>query len=157
MAKHSNKILAALESEEKQIWEVIASQQAQEKKFNALFEQLGKLEQAVSVGGSDTSTQEAQELVRQFATELNIERSEVREAVEEMSSVGAELGGIIDALSGLDAQVMRLAVLLCSQLFSQPLLCDHLSFRFTWWAGRLTRWAGRLTRWARRLTRRWTF
>ena len=107
-AQYGKEILLALNSEEKQIAEVIASQQAQEAKFNLLFEQLEKLDGTMTAGASEALSQDAAAaLVGQFASELKIDRSEVREALEEMQgSVGKELGGVLDALSSLDAQVI---------------------------------------------------
>jgi hypothetical protein len=106
-AQYGKEILLALNSEEKQIAEVIASQQAQEAKFNLLFEQLENLDVTMKAGVSEALSQDTAALVRQFALELKIDRSEVREALEEIQgSVGKELGGVLDALSSLDAQVI---------------------------------------------------
>jgi hypothetical protein len=106
-AQYGKEILLALNSEEKQIAEVIAYQQAQEVKFNLLFEQLENLDVTMKAGVSEALSQDTAALVRQFALELKIDRSEVREALEEIQgSVGKELGGVLDALSSLDAQVI---------------------------------------------------
>jgi hypothetical protein len=111
-SKYSNEILEALDSEKKQLVEVIASQHAQEEKFNLLFEELEKLNQAAKVGVNEASREEASALVDQFAKELEIDRAEVHGALEEMDfHVGTELGSIFDALSSLGAQVSDLCVL----------------------------------------------
>jgi hypothetical protein len=107
--KYSLEILAALDGEEKKIDEVIASQRAQEEKLDSLFGQLEKLELSVKGGVSEASKRETKELVGLFAAELKIDRAEVREALEEMSNVGEEFGGIIDALGSLGVQVIWLA------------------------------------------------
>ena len=61
--KYSTKILLALDSEQKQISEVIESQQSQEKKFDLLFAQLEKLNLAAKAGIGEGSSREASELV----------------------------------------------------------------------------------------------
>jgi hypothetical protein len=123
--KYSTKILLALDSEQKQISEVIESQQSQEKKFDLLFAQLEKLNLAAKAGIGEGSSREASELVEQFAKELKIDRAEVREALEEMGGVGEELRGIFDALSSLNAQVIR-GHLLCSSLLPISLTATDL-------------------------------
>ena len=75
-AQYGKEILLALNSEEKQIAEVIASQQAQEAKFNLLFEHLEKLDVTMTAGVSGALSQDAAALVGQFASELKIARSE---------------------------------------------------------------------------------
>jgi hypothetical protein len=104
--KYSTEILVALDTEQKQIAEVIESQQSQERKFDLLFEQLEKLNLAAKAGISEGSSREASELVDKFAKELKIDRAEAREALEEMGGVGEELRGVFDALSSLNAQVI---------------------------------------------------
>jgi hypothetical protein len=132
-AQYSNEILLALDSEVKQIAEVIAAQQAQEKKFDLLFEQLEKLNVTANTGGSEATSREAVALVGQFASALEIDRAEVREALKEMSTVGKELGGIFDTLHTLDAQVIS-----CCSPFIPLASADLLTFmhRFKRWVGR---------------------
>jgi hypothetical protein len=110
-SKYSNEILEALDSEKKQLVEVIASQHAQEEKFNLLFGKLEKLNQAAKVGVNEASREEVSALVDQFAEELEIDRAEVRGALEEMElHVGTELGSMLDALGSLSAQVSGLLI-----------------------------------------------
>jgi hypothetical protein len=111
-SKYSNKILDALDSEVVVLEEVIASQHAQQKKLDLLFEELEKLNQATKAGGAnEASREEASVLVDQFAKELEIDRAEVRGALEEMElHVGTELGSMLDALGSLSAQVSGLLI-----------------------------------------------
>ena len=97
----TEKILCELTGQSLTMEDVRMEQQRQAQQFDKLFDELRRLETGLRDDAEDAPAlkQQAQELVEKMAEELEVKRSEVKVALDEIYGIGDQLNSVFESLS----------------------------------------------------------
>ena len=119
----TEKILQELTGQSLSMKDVRAEQQRQVEQFEKVFEELRRLEKGLQGGaeGDPALKQRAQELVENMAAELELERSEVKAALDEICGIEGHLNNVFESLSN------QVRAATAAVFFPQLVLIDPLT------------------------------